>query len=94
MNLSIDDAKDLIPLYPQKKCNMPVKYKVPLHELGDVWTNMQMYEKNLGADGKIFVRYSGTESTLRVVVEAKTEDLTELYFTKVKKTLENCDKIV
>lgn len=94
LNLSITEAKELIPLYPQKKCNMPVKYKVPLNELGEAWTNMQMYEKNLGSDGKILVRYSGTESTLRVVVEAKTEDLTDLYFQKVKKTLENCDKII
>ena len=36
-------------------------------------------EKELGDEGRVLVRYSGTENLCRVMVEGPTQDLTEKY---------------
>ena len=40
-------------------------------------------EEALGTDGRILVRESGTEPVIRVMVEAKTEELCEEYVSRV-----------
>ncbi len=55
--------------YPQTLLNVPVTRKPPLEEAGGVPKAVASAEKVLGADGRILVRYSGTEPLCRVMVE-------------------------
>ncbi len=54
---------------PQELVNIKVGKKVPLHELPAVQAVIDEVTGLLGADGRVLVRYSGTEMKARVMVE-------------------------
>ena len=61
--------------YPQVLVNVKVLNKRPLEELPAVGKLIASVEKKLGKDGRVLVRYSGTEAKVRVMVEG-TEEVT------------------
>jgi phosphoglucosamine mutase len=54
---------------PQVLINTSVEKKVPLDQLLEVQKIIKAVEKQLGDDGRVLVRYSGTESKVRVMIE-------------------------
>ncbi|HVK87128.1 MAG TPA: phosphoglucosamine mutase [Kofleriaceae bacterium] len=58
---------------PQVLINTAVDKKVPLDSLPDVQRMIADIEKKLGEDGRVLVRYSGTESKARVMIEGIDE---------------------
>jgi phosphoglucosamine mutase len=58
---------------PQVLVNTAVEKKVPLEELPDVLRAIAEVERQLGDDGRVLVRYSGTESKARVMIEGLDE---------------------
>jgi phosphoglucosamine mutase len=54
---------------PQVQVNLAVKEKRPLEALPDVQRAIASVEKALAGDGRVLVRYSGTENKARVLVE-------------------------
>ena len=54
---------------PQVLVNVAVREKRPLAELPGVERAMAAVEKALGAEGRVLVRFSGTENKVRVLVE-------------------------
>lgn len=58
---------------PQVLINTAVDKKVPLEQLPDVQAMISSIEKQLGDDGRVLVRYSGTESKARVMIEGLDE---------------------
>jgi phosphoglucosamine mutase len=58
---------------PQVLVNTAVDKKVPLDQLPDVQAMIRDIEKQLGDDGRVLVRYSGTESKVRVMIEGMDE---------------------
>jgi len=58
---------------PQVLVNTAVDKKVPLEQLPDVVRMIRDIEGKLGADGRVLVRYSGTESKARVMIEGLDE---------------------
>ena len=59
--------------FPQRLINIPVTNKPPLDELTDVQRAVTETENTLGDDGRVLLRYSGTENLCRVMVEAPTQ---------------------
>ncbi len=59
--------------YPQVLKNVLVGRGHRLEEATQVWTAVAEVEKELGADGRVLVRASGTEPLVRVMVEAASE---------------------
>jgi phosphoglucosamine mutase len=59
--------------YPQVLLNFPVAKKRPFEEMPAVQKVIAAVEKDLGADGRVVVRYSGTESKARVMIEGTDE---------------------
>jgi phosphoglucosamine mutase len=55
--------------YPQVTINMKVSSKPPLETIAGLNEAIRAGEKELGAQGRILVRYSGTENILRILVE-------------------------
>ena len=51
----------------------PVNKIVPLDQLPDVQRMIADIERQLGDDGRVLVRYSGTESKARVMIEGHTD---------------------
>jgi phosphoglucosamine mutase len=54
---------------PQAQLNVVVKQKLPLESLEGVQAAIAEVEKALGANGRVLVRFSGTENKARVLVE-------------------------
>ena len=61
--------------YPQVLLNFPVVRKVPVDELPTVQAAIAKVERALGKEGRVLVRYSGTEPKARVMIEG-TDELT------------------
>jgi phosphoglucosamine mutase len=59
--------------YPQVLVNFKVARKVPIEELPAVGKLIAAVESDLGAEGRVVVRYSGTESKARVMIEGTNE---------------------
>jgi len=60
--------------YPQVILNVKVKSKPALDSLPEVSRALSEAQKALGANGRVVVRYSGTEPLARVMVEAEHHD--------------------
>lgn len=60
--------------FPQVLLNVPVARKPPFQELPRVLEAVAALEQELGADGRVLLRYSGTEALARVMVEGPDED--------------------
>jgi phosphoglucosamine mutase len=54
---------------PQRLLNVAVKQKRPLDQLRELQRAIASVEKALGQEGRVLVRYSGTENKARVLVE-------------------------
>ena len=60
-------------VFPQIIRNVRVREKKPLETVAEVVRAMDDAHRDLGEDGRIVVRYSGTEPLARVMVEAASE---------------------
>lgn len=72
-----------VTIYPQLLQNVRVKDKQTAQEDPDVIAAVQSVEKALGDDGRILVRQSGTEPLIRVMVEAKTDEICQKHVKEV-----------
>jgi len=64
--------------YPQLLVNVPVREKRPFAELPAVQRLAHEIEQLLGNRGRLLLRYSGTESLARVMIEGESESEVEL----------------
>ncbi len=75
LSIMISSGKDLgelarfVEIFPQVLKSKVVKVKTPISELKNVQDKIILIEKELGNDGRINVRYSGTENKVRVMIE-------------------------
>lgn len=61
-------------VYPQVLKNVVVKRKPPLDTLPEVAQCIRQVETEIGGKGRVLVRYSGTQSMCRVMVEGPTQE--------------------
>lgn len=64
-------------LSPQKIINVDVNKKPPLDTLPELQKAIRAAEAELKDKGRVLIRYSGTQSMCRVMVEGPTEEMTE-----------------
>jgi len=72
-----------VEIYPQLLINVRVYDKTAAQEDADVQATVKEVEEALGDEGRILVRESGTEPVIRVMVEAKSDELCHEYVLKV-----------
>lgn len=65
--------------YPQTLINVEVKEKKKIEEMEGVSLKIKEVGERLGGDGRVLVRYSGTQNLLRVMVEGKEQKVIEDY---------------
>ena len=70
-----DLAADLVPS-PQVLLNVRVRQRTALAELPEVSRLIEKVERDLAGEGRVLVRYSGTEPLLRIMVEGPDQDTT------------------
>ena len=72
-----------VKIYPQLLQNVRVADKKTARENPEVIKAVDNVAAELGDEGRILVRESGTEPVIRVMVEAETESLCEKYVDQV-----------
>jgi phosphoglucosamine mutase len=65
--------------FPQILVNVPVDRGVDLATLDSLWDEVGAVEDELGDDGRVLVRPSGTEPLVRIMVEAPSKELAGRY---------------
>jgi phosphoglucosamine mutase len=65
--------------YPQILVNIPVTERKPFAEMQDVRTLAGEIEAKLSPQGRLLLRYSGTELLARVMIEGENQDEIESY---------------
>ena len=76
-------AKEL-EFYPQTLKNVRVNDKIKCMEDSDVISAAESVKKELGDDGRLLLRASGTEMVVRIMVEAKSIDICEKMSKKIE----------
>lgn len=72
---SLGRLTEEVKIYPQLLENVRVKDKKTARENPEVVKAVEAVAKELGSDGRILVRESGTEPLIRVMVEAATDEI-------------------
>ncbi len=67
--VKMSELSSLIEEVPQVLINCRVKNRKPLDEIKGYTELLAAKEKELNGEGRIFVRYSGTEPVVRILVE-------------------------
>jgi phosphoglucosamine mutase len=84
----LSELATIMTRYPQVLINFPVARKTPLQELSAVETVIRRVESALGQDGRVLVRYSGTESKARVMIEGTDENTIRAYAEEIVATMQ------
>ncbi len=69
----LSDLAGVMTRTPQVLVNTKVARKVPLDELAEIQKMIAATEAELGDEGRVLVRYSGTEAKARVMIEGPDE---------------------
>lgn len=75
----LSELASVMTAYPQVLVNIKVKHRHPLGELPTVQAMISDIEQKLGSDGRVLVRYSGTEAKARVMIEGPSTPVIEQY---------------
>lgn len=83
-----------VEIFPQLLQNVRVHNKKDAREDHKVKQAIESVTQELGSEGRILVRESGTEPVIRVMVEAKTDELCKKYVDQVIEVLRNQGHII
>jgi len=78
-NKPLSELAKIMKLFPQVTVNVNVKSKPPIEEQQEIMDAIKEVEKALGNQGRVLVRYSGTQKMCRVMVEGPTQKETEVF---------------
>ena len=81
---SISQLFEEMTLFPQIIKNTKVRKKIPFETIAPIQITLNNLQEKMGKKGRIVLRYSGTESLARIMVEGESEELIQ----------EACDKMV
>lgn len=70
----LDELIADLKVFPQVIVNIHVKEKTPLDQIDTVAASIRAAEDELNGNGRVVVRYSGTEPLARVMIEAESEE--------------------
>jgi len=76
--------------YPQVLVNFPVANRRPLEELPEVGRAISSVEGVLGPEGRVVVRYSGTELKARVMIEGADEGEIRAHADEIARVMQRC----
>jgi phosphoglucosamine mutase len=75
-------------IFPQRIENVKVREKLPMDQLLSVMETIRAAERELDGNGRVVVRYSGTEKLARVMVEAESEEAMERHVKTIAAALQ------
>jgi len=79
----LSELGQIMKIFPQKLINIDVKEKPPVEEIAGMPEAIKKAEDELADNGRVLIRYSGTQHMCRVMVEGPTDEMT----TRIAETL-------
>jgi phosphoglucosamine mutase len=79
----LSELKKIVPLMPQVREDVRVREKTPIEQLPEVKKLIQEAEKEIAGKGRVFVRYSGTEPLVRVMLEGDSVQMIRKHAKKI-----------
>jgi phosphoglucosamine mutase len=73
----VSDLAGILDPMPQYLMNVPVQRKIPFDQVPQVQKSVHAAEKALKGNGRVLLRYSGTETKARVMVEGMDPELVQ-----------------
>jgi phosphoglucosamine mutase len=86
-NKPLAELANFMENYPQVLINLQVKEKRDLHSLPKARQALHEAERRLGSQGRLLVRYSGTEAKLRIMAEGEDQKKIEQVAQDLAQTL-------
>jgi phosphoglucosamine mutase len=80
---TLSQLRKCLKKFPQSSRNLRVRTKPPIEELVEAQKIMKETEKKLGDYGRVLLRYSGTESLIRLLVEGRDVEYLEAQADKI-----------
>ncbi len=87
-NKPLSELAGILTPFPQRLINVHVEKQVPFQEVESIQKAVRDAEEQLGQKGRVLLRYSGTESVARVMVEGEDETLVEDLAIKLAREVE------
>lgn len=78
-NEPLSELAKVMEIFPQVLVNIDVKSKPPIEEQAEIMDVINEVERAFGNKGRVLVRYSGTQSMCRVMIEGPTQKEIEKY---------------
>lgn len=85
LSVLISDLK----VFPQTIQNIRVREKVPFDEVPEIQREIESVERELNGNGRVIIRYSGTESLARIMVEAESKEKVEALAKRIADPIRN-----
>ncbi|HQL90061.1 MAG TPA: phosphoglucosamine mutase [Syntrophales bacterium] len=79
----LSEMAAMMDVYPQKLINVDVQRKPAIETVPRLMEAIRQAERELGDEGRVLVRYSGTQQMCRVMVEGPSAEVTEKYCTRI-----------
>src|SRR5690606_38680504 len=83
---SLRDLASEMTTYPQVLVNVRVAERVPVAEVPAIAAVMADVERQLGSEGRLLVRYSGTEPLLRIMIEGRDQQEIDAWAHEIAET--------
>ena len=85
---SLAELADFMEEFPQILSSFNVKEKKPIDKVPNLLNIIAECEKSLGSNGRVIVRYSGTENKIRLLIEALNQKDVEIWTATIKSVIE------
>ena len=85
----LSELKRCLTKYPQAQRNLQVKEKRPLEELPTVMKLVGDAEKELSGQGRVLLRYSGTEPKIRLLIEGREPEQIDRQANRIAEAIQN-----
>ena len=85
----LSKLKKCLKKYPQAQRNLAVKSKPPIEELREVVKLRDEVERELGGKGRVLLRYSGTESKIRLLIEGRELDKIDKHANRIADAIQS-----
>jgi phosphoglucosamine mutase len=80
---SLSELKADLKVFPQVIVNVRVREKTPMESLPEVVAAIREADAELEGNGRVVVRYSGTEALARVMIEAESEQVMQRHANRI-----------
>jgi phosphoglucosamine mutase len=90
----LSELRKIMTVFPQVLMNVEVSHKPDVESIPEIKDAIASVESRLANEGRVLVRYSGTEPLCRIMVEGPSIDKTTIYCQKLAEVVKkNIGKI-